>query len=45
MLHGMGIETGIDLDRLIDAGVYISEALGREPNSRASKAIRTKRAG
>jgi hydroxymethylglutaryl-CoA lyase len=43
MLHGMGIETGIDLDRLIDAGVYISEALGREPNSRASKAIRNKR--
>ena len=32
-------------DKLIDAGVYISEALGREPNSRASKAIRTKRAG
>ncbi|MBO9651294.1 MAG: hydroxymethylglutaryl-CoA lyase [Variovorax sp.] len=45
MLQGMGIETGIDLDKLIDAGVYISEALGREPNSRASKAIRTKRAG
>ncbi|MGJ7497404.1 hydroxymethylglutaryl-CoA lyase [Variovorax sp. RT4R15] len=44
MLQGMGIETGIDLDRLIDAGVYISQALGREPNSRASKAIRTKRA-
>jgi len=44
MLHGMCIETGIDLDRLIDAGVYISEALGREPNSRASKAIRNKRA-
>ncbi|MBB3176994.1 hydroxymethylglutaryl-CoA lyase [Variovorax sp. Sphag1AA] len=45
MLQGMGIDTGIDLDKLIDAGVYISEALGREPNSRASKAIRTKRAG
>ena len=43
MLHGMGIETGIDLDRLIDAGVYTSQALGREPNSRASKAIRNKR--
>jgi hydroxymethylglutaryl-CoA lyase len=43
MLHGMGIATGIDLDALIDAGVYISQALGREPNSRASKAIRTKR--
>ncbi|KQP14234.1 hydroxymethylglutaryl-CoA lyase [Pseudorhodoferax sp. Leaf267] len=45
MLHGMGIETGIDLDALIDAGVYISQALGREPQSRVSKAIRTKRAG
>jgi hydroxymethylglutaryl-CoA lyase len=45
MLHGMGIDTGIDLDKLIDAGVYISAALGREPNSLASKAIRTKRAG
>jgi hydroxymethylglutaryl-CoA lyase len=44
MLHGMGIETGIDLDKLIDAGVYISQALGREPHSRVSKAIRTKRA-
>jgi hydroxymethylglutaryl-CoA lyase len=43
MLHGMGIATGIDLDRLIDAGVYINQALGREPNSRVSKAIRTKR--
>jgi hydroxymethylglutaryl-CoA lyase len=45
MLHGMGIETGIDLDRLIDAGVYIGGALGREPNSRVSKALRAKRAG
>lgn len=43
MLHGMGIATGIDLDGLIDAGVYINQALGREPNSRVSKAIRTKR--
>jgi hydroxymethylglutaryl-CoA lyase len=45
MLHGMGIETGIDLDTLIDAGVYISAALGREPNSRVSKALRIKREG
>ncbi len=43
MLHGMGIATGIDLDALIDAGVAISQALGREPHSRVSKAIRTKR--
>ncbi|SIR68574.1 hydroxymethylglutaryl-CoA lyase [Pseudacidovorax sp. RU35E] len=45
LLHGMGIDTGIDLDALIDAGVFISQALGREPNSRVSKAVRTKRAG
>jgi len=45
MLHGMGIETGIDLDPLIDAGVFISQALGREPQSRVSKAVRNKRAG
>ena len=44
LLQGMGIDTGIDLDKLIDAGVFISQALGREPNSRVSKAIRTKRA-
>jgi hydroxymethylglutaryl-CoA lyase len=36
MLHGMGIDTGIDLDKLIDAGKYISDFLGRKPNSRAS---------
>lgn len=44
MLHGMGIETGIDLDKLIDAGKYISDFLGRKPNSRAATAILTKRA-
>ena len=45
MLNGMGIETGIVLDRLIDAGVYISDFLGRQPNSRAAMAILNKRAG
>ncbi|WP_298925962.1 hydroxymethylglutaryl-CoA lyase [uncultured Ramlibacter sp.] len=45
MLHGMGIDTGIDLDKLIDAGKYISDFLGRKPNSRASTAILNKRAG
>ncbi len=45
MLQGMGIETGIDLDALIDAGVYISQALGREPNSRVARAVLNKRAG
>ena len=44
MLHGMGIETGIDLDKLIDAGKYISDFLGRKPNSRAATALLNKRA-
>ncbi|MFO6418599.1 hydroxymethylglutaryl-CoA lyase [Hylemonella sp. W303a] len=43
LLNGMGIETGIDLDALIDAGVYISAVLGREPVSRVSKALRTRK--
>ncbi len=45
MLHGMGIDTGIDLDKLIDAGVYISDFLGRKPNSRVAMALLNKRAG
>ncbi|KRA15506.1 hydroxymethylglutaryl-CoA lyase [Acidovorax sp. Root568] len=45
MLQGMGIETGIDLDLLIDAGAYISGFLDRKPNSRAANALLTKRAG
>ena len=43
LLHGMGIETGIDLDKLIDAGAYISDFLGRKPNSRAATALLNKR--
>ena len=45
MLHGMGIETGIDLDQLINAGVFISDALGRKPNSRVAAALLNKRQG
>ncbi|WP_305806931.1 hydroxymethylglutaryl-CoA lyase [Stenotrophomonas sp. YIM B06876] len=45
LLHGMGIETGVDLDKLVDAGAYISDFLGRKPNSRAATAILNKRAG
>lgn len=44
MLQGMGIETGINLDKLIDAGVFISNALGRQPNSLVSRAVLNKRA-
>jgi hydroxymethylglutaryl-CoA lyase len=45
MLQGLGIETGIDLDKVIDAGKYISDFLQRKPNSRAATAILNKRAG
>ena len=43
MLRGMGIDTGIDLDALVDAGAFISKVLGRPPVSRAGKALLTKR--
>ena len=45
MMHGMGIDTGIDLDALIDAGVFISQALGRQPNSLVARAVLNKRSG
>ena len=45
MLHGMGIDTGIDLEKLIDAGKFISDYLGRAPNSRAATAILNQRQG
>jgi hydroxymethylglutaryl-CoA lyase len=43
MLHGMGIQTGIDLDALVDAGAFISDVLGRAPVSRAGKALLARR--
>jgi hydroxymethylglutaryl-CoA lyase len=45
MLHGMGIATGVDMDKLLDAGRFISDFLGREPVSRAATALLRKRAG
>lgn len=38
MLHGMGIETGIDLSKLIKTGRQISKVLGRKPNSQVNNA-------
>ena len=43
MLHGMGIQTGLDLDALVDAGAYISGVLGRPPVSRVARALLAKR--
>ena len=43
MLHGMGIDTGIDLDLLVDAGQFISEFLGCKSQSLAATALLNKR--
>jgi hydroxymethylglutaryl-CoA lyase len=44
MLHGLGIETGIDLDRLVEVGAFISTALGRPQGSKAARALGQKAA-
>ncbi|WP_374592271.1 hydroxymethylglutaryl-CoA lyase [Aquabacterium sp.] len=44
LLHGLGIETGIDLNQLVDAAAFISTALGRKPVSRVANALLAKRA-
>jgi isopropylmalate/homocitrate/citramalate synthase len=36
MLHGLGIDTGVDLDAVIDAGRFISDALGRQSASKVA---------
>jgi hydroxymethylglutaryl-CoA lyase len=43
MLHGLGIDTGLDLEALVDAGAFISGVLGRPPVSRAGKALLARR--
>ena len=45
MLQGMDIDTGIDLNKLVDAGAYISAQLGRKSGSRVATALLTKCAG
>jgi hydroxymethylglutaryl-CoA lyase len=44
LLTGLGIDTGIDLDELIDTGVWISKQLKRQPASRVARAVLAKRA-
>jgi hydroxymethylglutaryl-CoA lyase len=41
MLHGMGIETGINLEKLAAVGRYISDKLGRQPGSKVALAIQS----
>jgi hydroxymethylglutaryl-CoA lyase len=43
LLHGLGINTGLDLDALVQTGQWISQHLGRKSSSRAGNAIAAKR--
>ncbi len=38
MLHGMGVATGVDLDRLVDTGRWLSEQLARDNGGKVGKA-------
>ncbi len=44
MLDGLGIETGVDLGKVVDTGQWICAVIGKEPASKAGKAIAAKRA-
>jgi hydroxymethylglutaryl-CoA lyase len=43
LLHGLGIDTGLDLDALVDTGQWISAFLGRKSMSRAGNALAAKK--
>jgi hydroxymethylglutaryl-CoA lyase len=43
LLHGLGIETGIDLEQLVDAGDYMSKVIGKPPASRVARALLARR--
>jgi hydroxymethylglutaryl-CoA lyase len=38
MLHGMGMTTGVDLDRLVETGAWLATQLGKETASRVTRA-------
>jgi hydroxymethylglutaryl-CoA lyase len=43
LLDGLGIECGIDLNRLVDTAAWISGQLGRPPASRVARALLARR--
>ncbi|MBT5047728.1 MAG: hydroxymethylglutaryl-CoA lyase [Rhodospirillaceae bacterium] len=42
MLDGLGIETGVDLTAVAEAGRFVMEKLGRPPDSRVNRALSAK---
>lgn len=45
LLHGLGMETGVDIETLADTGDWISTRLHRDNISRAGRALRARRTG
>jgi hydroxymethylglutaryl-CoA lyase len=43
MLHGLGVKTGVDLDKVVDTGQWICGILKKAPASKAARAIAAKR--
>jgi hydroxymethylglutaryl-CoA lyase len=43
LLHGLGADTGVELEALVDCAAWISAVLGRAPNSRVTRAMLAKR--
>jgi hydroxymethylglutaryl-CoA lyase len=43
MLDGLGARTGVDLEKLVEIGAWICGMLGREPSSKAARALAAKR--
>lgn len=43
MLNGLGLSTGVDLNKVIDAGSFISQALQRDTMSKVGRAIKAKK--
>uniref|UniRef100_M4BUD1 hydroxymethylglutaryl-CoA lyase n=1 Tax=Hyaloperonospora arabidopsidis (strain Emoy2) TaxID=559515 RepID=M4BUD1_HYAAE len=39
MVHGLGIETGVDLNKVMAAGAFITNVLGRPTNSKVARAL------
>jgi hydroxymethylglutaryl-CoA lyase len=44
LLNGLGIDTGIDLAKLVATGQWICGVIGKEPQSKAARAIAAKQA-
>ena len=43
MLHGLGVQTGVDLLKVVEAGEYITHFLGRPSGSKVATALRKSR--